>query len=148
VQVVESAGFAVDATLGSAQFTERSGERIAIHGGTGVEGVTNIVTWSDDNGSSTEPTPVRGDPIVPGSDIRGSGYPVNAGTSFVMTVDFSRDEPRAWAILTYGQSDERTSPLFDQQTIRFSEKNWRPVAFTDQQILSDVNLQEQVVQGG
>ncbi len=148
VQVVESAGFAVDATLGAAQFTERSGERIAIHGGTGVEGVTNIVTWSDDSGSSSEPAPVRGDPIASGSEIRSSGYPVNAGTSFVMTVDYTRGAPRAWAILTYGQSDERTSDLFDQQTIRFSEKNWRQVAFTTLQILDDANLEEQVVQGG
>jgi acyl-homoserine-lactone acylase len=91
---------------------------------------------------------VRGDAIASGSEIRRSGYPVNAGTSFVMTVDYTRGAPRAWAILTYGQSDERTSDLFDQQTIRFSEKNWRQVAFTTLQILDDANLEEQVVQGG
>jgi acyl-homoserine-lactone acylase len=147
VQVLELAGFAVDATLGSAQFTERSGERIAIHGGTSVEGVTNIVQWSDANSSSTEPQPQRGDPVVPGSDIRSSGYPVNSGTSFVMTVDYTDDEPAAWAILTYGQSDDRTAEHVDQQTVRFSEKNWRSVAFTEEQILADPGLRELVVRG-
>ena len=65
-----------------------------------------------------------------GSSMRGDGYPVNYGTSFVMTVDMSGDEVRAWALLTYGQTGDRQSPEFEVQTVRFSDKAWRTVAFT------------------
>ena len=63
-----------------------------------------------------------------------------------MTVDYTGDQVQAWAILTYGQTDDRESPLFEQQTIRFSEKNWRTVAFTDEQIAADPNLTERILE--
>lgn len=145
VQIIEASGFDADSTLGAAQFTERSGERIALHGGTGTDGVTNVVGWSNGTGSSSEPEPERGDPVTPGSNLTGSGYPVNSGTSFVMTVDYTEGTPRAWAILTYGQTIDRESDIFDQQTIRFSNKNWRNVAFTEEDILADPEFTERVV---
>ena len=145
VQTLTKAGFPLDSTLGAAQFTERSGVRIPIHGGTGAEGVTNVVEWSNNN-SSTEPTPTRGDPVAPGSALRGEGFPVNYGTSFVMAVDYTGEQVQAWSILTYGQTGDRTSPLFEQQTIRFSEKNWREVAFTAEQIAADPNLSERILE--
>ncbi len=144
VQTLTKAGFPIESTLGAAQFTERSGTRIPIHGGTGADGVTNVVQWSD-NSSSTEPAPTRGEPVVPGSVLRGEGFPVNYGTSFVLAVDYSAGDVQAWAILTYGETGDRTSPLFAQQTTRFSEKNWRQIAFTDAQIAADPNLTEQVL---
>jgi hypothetical protein len=49
-------------------------------------------------------------------------------------------------ILTYGQTNDRKSPLFEQQTIRFSEKNWRTVAFTDEQIAADPNFTERTLE--
>ncbi len=147
VQILDAAGFSVDSTLGSAQFTERSGERIPLHGGAEVDGTTNIVSWSGLS-SSTEPSPSRGDPVVNGSTLRAEGYPVNYGTSFIMTVDYTGDDVRAWALLTYGGTDDRDSPQFGSQTLRFSEKDWREVAFTEQQIADDPNLSEEVVTGG
>ncbi len=146
VRILTKAGFAVDSTLGAAQFTERSGNRVPVHGGNGTEGVTNIVTWSG-NDSSTEPQPTRGDPVVPGAVLRGEGHPVNYGTSFVFAVDYSTGEPQAWSILTYGETGDRESPLFEVQTVRFGEKNWRSVAFSDGQIEADPQLTTQVVQG-
>jgi acyl-homoserine-lactone acylase len=145
VQTLTKAGFPLDSTLGAAQFTERSGTRIPIHGGTDADGVTNVVQWSG-TGSSTETAPSRGDAVSPNSALRGEGFPVNYGTSFVMTVDYTGDQVQAWAILTYGQTDDRESPLFEQQTIRFSEKNWRTVAFTDEQISADPNLTERILE--
>jgi acyl-homoserine-lactone acylase len=79
--------------------------------------------------------------------MRGDGYPVNYGTSFVMTVDMSGDEVRAWALLTYGQTGDRQSPEFEVQTIRFSDKAWRTVAFTDAQIDADPQLTVEHVSG-
>ncbi|MGI9643884.1 MAG: penicillin acylase family protein [Ilumatobacteraceae bacterium] len=146
VQILTAADFAVDSTLGAAQFTERSGNRIPVHGGTNREGTTNVVTWSDAN-SSTEPQPDRGEPVVPGAELRAEGHPVNFGTSFVFVVDYSGDDVQAWSILTYGQTGDRQSPLFEQQTVRFSEKSWRTVLLTAEQVASDPSLVEQVVQG-
>ena len=64
-----------------------------------------------------------------------------------MTVDLSGDEVRAWALLTYGQTGDRTSPEFDVQTIRFSDKAWRTVAYTDDEIAADPQLTEEHVTG-
>ncbi len=144
VQTIGKAGFAIDATMGAAQFTERSGERIPLHGGTDADGVTNVVTWSD-RSTSKEEAPVRGDLITPNGDLRGDGYPVNFGTSFVMVVDYSSGAPEASAILTYGNTEGRDAEIFASQTIRFSEKDWRTVAFSDEQIAADPDLTEVVI---
>ncbi len=146
VQTITAAGFALDTTLGASQFTERSETRISIHGGNGVDGVTNIVTWSG-RSSSSEPAPQRGEAVAEGSPLRGEGYRINFGTSFVMTVDYTGDEVEAAALLVYGQTGDRTSPLFDSQTLAFSEKQWRPVAFTDEQIEADPDLETYTVLG-
>lgn len=145
VQTLTKAGFPLDSTLGAAQFTERSGTRIPIHGGTDADGVTNVVQWSG-SGSSSETAPSRSEAVSPNSALRGEGFPVNFGTSFLMTVDYTGDQVQAWTILTYGQTDDRKSPLFEQQTIRFSEKNWRTVAFTDEQIAADPNFTERTLE--
>ncbi len=146
VQTMTAAGFGVDTTLGASQFTERSETRIPIHGGNSDDGVTNIVTWSGAS-SSSEPAPQRGEAVAVGSSLRGEGYRINFGTSFVMTVDYTGDSVRAWALLVYGQTGDRTSPLFDSQTVEFSEKQWRQVAFTDEQIAADAELETYTVQG-
>jgi acyl-homoserine-lactone acylase len=146
VQTITTAGFALDSTLGAAQFTQHADERIPLHGGTEHDGVTNIVTWSTLS-SSTEPVPTRGEVVAAGSPLRGEGYRINFGTSFVMTVDYSGDELQAWALLTYGETDDRESPLFESQTVRFSEKNWREVVFTNEQIEADPDFTEQTVSG-
>lgn len=141
VQTVTAAGFEIDATMGVAQFTERSGERIPLHGGTDRDGVTNVVRWSEVN-TSAEPAPTRGDLVAPNGELRGDGYPVNDGTSFVMVVDFSSGDPEASAMLTYGNTGQRDSDVFSSQMIRFSEKQWRDVAFTDDEIAGDPELTE------
>ena len=146
VQTITAAGFELDTTLGASQFTERSENRVPIHGGTNLDGVTNVVSWSG-RSSSSEPAPERGEAVAVGSSLRGEGYLVNYGTSFVMTVDYTGDEVQAWALLVYGQTGDRTSPLFETQTVAFSEKQWRQVAFTDEQIEADPELRSYTVLG-
>lgn len=146
VQTIGEAGFSVGTTLGASQFTERSGTRIPIHGGNATDGVTNVVTWSG-RSSSSEPAPERGEAVAIGSSLRGEGYRINYGTSFVMAVDFTGDEVVAWSLLVYGQTGDRTSDLFDSQTVAFSEKQWRQVAFTDDAIEADADLVTRTVAG-
>jgi len=59
-----------------------------------------------------------------------------------MTVDFTGDSPRAWVMLTYGETGDRQSDLFDVQTQRFSDKDWRQAAFTEEAIAADPDLTE------
>jgi acyl-homoserine-lactone acylase len=112
-----------------------------VHGGLGSDGVTNVVSWGG-LGSSTETVPSRGERVAPGTTLTADGYPINYGTSFIMTVDYTQGAPRAWAFLTYSNTGDRTSPLFDAQLQRFSEKNWRDVLFTNEQIMADPEMVE------
>ncbi|MFT6290696.1 MAG: acyl-homoserine-lactone acylase [Ilumatobacter sp.] len=97
------------------------------------------MTWSG-SGSSSEDAPTRGDAVSPGAALRGDGYPVNYGSSFVMVVDYSNGTTEASAILTYGQTGLREAGIFSSQTARFSEKDWRTIAFTEEQISDDPSL--------
>ncbi len=146
VKVLEAGGRTVDVTLRDTQYAPRSATRIPIPGGLGSDGVTNVVSWGG-LGSSTETVPTRGARVAPGSTLTADGYPINYGTSFLMTVDFTQGAPRAWAFLTYSNTGDRTSPLFDAQLKRFSEKDWREVLFTDEQIAADSGLVETPVFG-
>ena len=127
---------AVDAPLGSVQHDGRvpaGPGRLGVSGGTGAEGLTNVVGWSAQS-TTLEPRPPRPDPVVKGSNLTSDGYWVNNGTSFLMAVDFTDDGPTAKTILTYGNTEDRTSPLFTVQTQRFADKNWKDVAWTAAQI--------------
>ncbi len=149
VQTLTKAGLAVDVRLGAVQYALRAtehGPRIGLGGGSGPDGLTNVVDYSRP-GNTTEPVADAGDPVVPGSDLRPSGYPVDRGTSFLFNVDFTSGQPRAWAILTYGETGDRSSPLFTVQTQRFADKNWRQVAFTDAEIDADPALTSVTVTG-
>jgi hypothetical protein len=48
-------------------------------------------------------------------------------------------------MLTYGETDDRDSDLFDVQTQRFSVKDWREAAFTEDAIAADPELSELTV---
>jgi len=136
-QVLALAKLALDVPLAEVQHDGRleTGDpnRVGIGGGTGGEGLTNVVGWSKTKGT-LEPTPKRPDPIVDGSSLTDDGYWVNNGSSFIMAVTFTDQGPMARSILTYGNTEDRTSPWFTVQTKRFVNKDWKPVAFTAEQI--------------
>jgi acyl-homoserine-lactone acylase len=143
VQTLEAAGFAVDATLGEAQFALRDGRRIPIHGGNARDGTTNIVGWGTER-SILDPTLARTEreTLVPGSSLARvggeAGYPINNGTSFLMALSFTDDGPEARVFLTYGETEDRSSDLYTEATEAFSAKEWRDVAFTDAEIEADL----------
>jgi acyl-homoserine-lactone acylase len=144
VQVLEAAEVPVDATLGDVQFALRDGERIPIHGGDFVDGTTNVVGYGrgytilDPALASLDPEPaVRG----AGSGLQTvdgeTGYLVDDGTSFLLAVEFGEDGPTAKAFLTYGDTEDRSSDLYTEATQRFSDKDWRDVAFTEDAVEAD-----------
>ena len=139
VQTLGAAGIPLDATLGDAQFAMRDGKRIPLHGGTSVDGVTNIVTWSSLY-SILDPAVLnlKREKVAAGSTLNGldgeTGYPVNYGTSFLLALAYTDDGPQAKAFLTYSNTENRKNPDYVTATERFSAKKWRDVAFTADQI--------------
>jgi acyl-homoserine-lactone acylase len=96
---------------------------------------------------TAEPLPQLPPTIAPGSALRGSGYPVNNGTSWLMAVQFTPTGPDARVLLTYGPTGDRSSPLFSADTKRFSEKQWRTPFRTAEAIQADAPA-SQTVSGG
>ncbi|HET6582973.1 MAG TPA: penicillin acylase family protein [Nannocystaceae bacterium] len=143
---LEDAGLTPDATLRMAQFTKKGDMRIPIHGGGRKEGVTNIVVY-DVFKTTMAPSMTRGEVIGDGStDLTTEGYVVNYGSSFVMTLQYTDDGPRAAAFLTYSESDDPSSPHFADQTPLFSDKAWRPILYREDDIAAAVE-DERVVTG-
>jgi acyl-homoserine-lactone acylase len=140
VQILQQAGIPLDATLGSVQHDGRvpaGPGRIGLPGGLGTEGVTNVVGWSAQS-TTLEPRPTRPPVVAKGSALTSDGYWVNTGSSFMMVVEFTDHGPRARTILTYGETQDRTSPLFTSQTQRFADKDWKDAAVTDAQITANL----------
>lgn len=142
VQILDREGIPVDATLGDVQFALRDGEKVPIHGGDNFDGTTNIVGFGT-SASILDPAldELDAEEVASGSTLRriGSldgeaGYLVNNGTSFLMTVELTDAGPRAKAHLTYGNSEDRSNADYVEATRRFSTKEWRDVAFTDDQV--------------
>jgi acyl-homoserine-lactone acylase len=141
VQVLDAAGVPVDATLGDVQFALRDGERIPIHGGDFVDGTTNVVGYGE-GWTILDPALAELDPeaAVPGagSSLQSiddeTGYLIDNGTSFLLALGFGDDGPEARAFLTYGDTEDRSSDLYTEATQRFSDKDWRTVAFTDDDV--------------
>ena len=127
-------GFDIDTPLGEMQYTLRGNVRVPLHGGQGREGVSNVV--SPGSNSTTSETSITSD--EPGDLI-------NFGTSFIYNIEFTADGPVAEALLTYGESGDPTSEFFSDQTLRFSEKQWRPILFTPEAIDADPNRREYTI---
>jgi acyl-homoserine-lactone acylase len=139
VQILDLAGIPVDAPLGDVQFARRDGETIPIHGGDSTDGTTNIVGY---NGSVPvlDPALVERDhePVAPDSSLArdggDTGYVVNNGTSFLLALELTEEGPRAKVFLTYGNTEDRGTDAYSEATERFSAKEWRDVAFADDDV--------------
>ena len=143
---LDEAGVDPDAPLRDLQYAMRGDERLPIHGGLAADGTVNQVGQGRLDTTLEPPVPVP-PPVVPGSTLTAEGYPVSGGSGFVLVVEMTEDGPVAEAILAYGQSGDPESPYYADQTYRFSDKAWRQVRFTEDQIAGDPNLVEQVVAG-
>jgi acyl-homoserine-lactone acylase len=114
---LNQAGIPLDRPWGEVQYTERNGEKIAIHGSTGV-GYSRISSQLVD----------------------GEGYSnILSGNSYMQVVGFdSSDCPDANALLAYSQSVNEDSPYSDDQTKLYSAKQWVDMPFC----ASDIEAQQ------
>lgn len=131
------AGIGITATLRTTQRDGRiaDGAGTPVGGGFDSEGVTNVVGYSPRN-VTLEPVPDRGTVLNEQTGLVQGGYRVNYGSSFMMAVQFGPSGPTARTVLTYGQTADRTSPLFTSQTRDWADKKWKTVAFDADEVSS------------
>ncbi|MEX2301810.1 MAG: penicillin acylase family protein [Bryobacterales bacterium] len=145
VKLLQAQNIALDVPLGELQYANKPGRRVPIHGGHGsYEGILNL-EQSTTNNTTLEPLelPKR----IEGSRfLTEKGYPIATGASFLMVLEYTAAGPHAKAFLTYGQSGDPESENYFDQTVHFSEKQWRPVLFQEEEIAADVQ-REYTVQG-
>lgn len=128
-----------------AQYTTRGDHKIPIHGGTNLDGTSNIVDYSSEN-DTLYPLAPRPMVLNSRSGLTTEGYLINRGSSFIIAVEFTDAGPHAQAFLTYSESNDPSSPHYFDQTERFSRKDWRPILFTRRQIMEDPELSELTVE--
>ena len=143
---VRTAGFDIDEFWRQVQWTERGGERIPIHGGTGRDGTTTISRRFSAS-TSLAPTFEVSDVVDVRSGLRRGGRGVQGGTSAVMVVAFGASGIEAEALVVHGQSSDPASPFHVDQSYRFSDKAWRPALFDPEDITADTQRTLEVIGG-
>ena len=143
--LLQKAGFFMDATLGELQHTKKGSAVIPIHGGTNRDGAFNIVDYNSDSGTllastkrGTVVTDANGTPAPTG--LTADGYLINNGSSFMMALEYTDEGPHAQAVLSYSESSDPSSPHYADQTKLFSASKYRPVLFTEDDIQADDEL--------
>ena len=119
VATISDAGLPLDAPLGQEQFYVDGQEHIPLDGGSGFDGVLNVV--------KTEL-------------VKGEGYEPTMGSSYMQIVTFDQHGPVARGILTYSQSTNPASPHYADQTRLFASKKLIPLPFSDAEIAADKAL--------
>jgi acyl-homoserine-lactone acylase len=137
-------GLAPSVRLQDVQYTEKNNERIPIPGANDNVGIANVVNWVEVPGSTSEPL-FDGGSFLPATDMTTKGYPVNFGTSFLLTMGFTATGPKALGLLTYSESGDPASPYFADQTRMFARKQLRDCRFSEVAILSDPHLRIELV---
>jgi acyl-homoserine-lactone acylase len=103
-------GIPLDRPWGQVHVDTRNGERIPVHGGSGVSGVYNAITASA---------------LVPNV----GNTPILGGSSYIQSVTFSPSGPEA-----------RANPHYADQTKLFSNYGWVTLPFAEGEIRRDPNL--------
>lgn len=148
VLLLKASAIALDAPLGDYQKGHRMSEVFALHGGNRREGIANLQESTRRNSNPTE-TPVftGSDEFVGDSEtLSATGYNVVHGSSFIMTLAFTEEGPRAEAILSYSQSGDPASAHFSDQTSLYRDKRWRQILFTAEDVAREA-ISTSVVKG-
>lgn len=128
VKTLNAYDIPLDAPLGDVQTEPRGSDRIPIHGGSGGDGIFNVII-------ATNFQPELG------------WTKVRTGSSFIMTVEFTDDGPRSEGILTYSQSTNPDSPHYADQTWLYSQKGWDDLRFSEEAVISDALQTYTVLEG-
>jgi acyl-homoserine-lactone acylase len=114
VRNVAARGWSADKRWGDVQGVARGARRIPLHGGGEHMGVYNMMHSLDTTGDGRRE--------------------VLFGASYLQTVAFTSEGPRARALLAHSQSHHPGSPYFTDQTERFSRREWVDLPFARAQV--------------
>ena len=137
---LKEAEIAPDALLGDIQFQKKDGVKIPIMGHSEYTGGMSIAEYSGGN-ASLHPKEERAEVLNGTSNLTVDGYQINYGNSWMMTVNFTDNGPRAQAIMSYSQSSNLDSPYFEDQSQLYANSEFRDVLFTESEIAADPNLE-------
>jgi acyl-homoserine-lactone acylase len=115
-----------------------------MHGGISLDGVANIAAPVIDFADSLEPLEMA-EAVDPYTGLTSAGYYADRGPAIVMAIEFTDEGPRAMSIAGYSQSKDPDSPHYADQTQLYSMKQFKPVRFTENEIMSDPDLEVVVV---
>ena len=144
LSLLDAAGVAPDAPLGSVQWARCGDTRVGVPGGCEVEGVANVLgAFGALASQSLAPVPERPEPFAAQAGRTGlgpGGYQVTYGTSWLMAVELTEQGPHGLGLLAYGQSEDFTSPGAVQGARALAEGAFRPLCFTEEAIGADPEL--------
>ena len=121
IKFFQDKNIALDASLSDLQYivdAGKNGERIAMHGGFGREGVFNVAETRDARANNA------------------ANYVINFGPTYMQSVTFDSGGPVAEALLGYSQASDTTRPFHRDQSRRYSDKNWIRLPFSASDISS------------
>lgn len=113
------------------------------HGGNGsIDGVFNAVQTSSSNVQEDTRYPRITTPTIPTtaglSTTPGLGWQIAYGTSWHFGIEFNATGPKAFGLVSYSQSSNPSSPFFNDQMQRYSDKNMRAIPFSESEIAADL----------
>lgn len=151
LEALDSVGIAYDEALGDVQYYQPTGgvppggtpvtqlQSFPWHGGDGsIDGAFNaigVVTSSvaeDTVFPRIAPTTI--DNTAGLSEEAGEGWMMARGTSWHFGLEFTDEGPVAYGLTSYSQSTDASSPYFNDQAQRYSEKDYRQLFFTEADI--------------
>lgn len=148
--ILERAGVAPDAELGSVQWARCGPERVGVPGGCEFEGVANVLGPVGALArQSLVPVPESPEMFPERASRTGlgpGGYQVTYGTSFLMAVALTADGPDGIGLMAYGQSEDAASPGAIDGARALAQGAFRTLCFTPEQIAEDPDVTHRTVQ--
>lgn len=162
LESLDAGGIAYDARLGDVQYYQPSGgvppggspvellQSFPWHGGDGsVDGAFNAVGVVTSSTAEDTVFPRIAPTVIPNtaglSQTTGEGWQIARGTSWHFGLEFTDAGPQAYGLVSYSQSTDPDSPYFNDQSLRFSEKDFRKLLFTEQEIQANLEVNGTVV---
>ncbi len=158
LNALDLGGIAYNAALGDVQYYQPSGgvppggvpmiQAVPIpwHGGDGgIDGAFNAIGVAGTDVAEDTRFPRISPATIPDtaglSQTSGEGWLMARGTSFHFGLEFTDNGPVAFGLTSYSQSTDENSPYFIDQSLRYSEKDYRQFWFAESDI--EANLLSQ-----
>jgi acyl-homoserine-lactone acylase len=151
---LDQGGIAYDARLGDVQYFQPSGgappggspidlgPSFPWHGGDGtLDGAFNAIGVVNSPVAEDTRLPRVNPPQISStaglSATPGQGWRIARGTSWHFGLEFTSTGPRGYGLVSYSQSTDPDSPFFNDQNRRYSDKDFRPLWFTEADIAAN-----------